>query len=88
MSLESARGSFVDKRRRYNMGVSVRLILPSYRRMYLVACLSPSVLHPFVGGGDLVRPSSVSRASGGFNTPSYIDRYLVAGVLTGVGCGD
>ena len=70
------------------MGFAVRLILLSYRRLYLVSCPSLSVLRPFVGGGDLVRPPSVSWAEGGFNTPSQVARYLVAGMLTGVVCGE
>ena len=87
MSLESARGSFVAKHRRSNMGFAVRLILYFYQCLYLVSCLFLSVLHPFVGEGDLVCPSSVYQAGGGFNTSSQVAMYLVAGVLTGVGCG-
>ena len=49
------------------MGFSVRLILSIYRRLYLVSCPYPSVLCPFVGGGDLVCLSYVSRAGGGLN---------------------
>ena len=33
-----------------------------------MACPYPSVLCPFIGRGYLVRPSSVSRAGGGFNS--------------------
>ena len=69
--------------RRQTMGVAVRLILLSYRHLYLVSCPSPyvweetlSVRCPFYG------------LWGGFNAPSQVARYLVAGVLTGVGCGD
>ena len=47
-------------------GVAVRLILSIYRRLYLVSFPSPSVLRMFMGGGDLVRPSSVSRTGRGF----------------------
>ena len=86
--LEITRGSSVNKIWRYNMRFTVRIILLSYHRLYLVACPHPSVLLPFVGGGDLVRSSSVYWSGGGFNTPSQVDRYLVAGVLAGVGCGD
>ena len=46
------------------MGFDVRIILLSYRRLYLVACLSPSVLCPFVGGGEPVCLSSISWAGG------------------------
>ena len=71
------------------MGFSTRLILLIYRRLYLVACIYPSVLIPFVGGGELVYLSSIYWAGGGgVNTPSQVARYLVAGVLTGVGYWD
>ena len=86
--LESVRGYFVDKRWRYNMRVALRLVLLSYCRLFLVTFLYPSVFLPFVGVGDLVRPSSVSCSGGVFNTPSQVSMYLVAGVLNGVGCGD
>ena len=33
--------------------------------MYLVACLSPSALFPFIVRGDLVYPLSVSQRRGG-----------------------
>ena len=52
------------------MGVSVRLILSIYRRLYLMSFPSPSVVHPFVGGGDIFCPSSVSQAGGGYFTVS------------------
>ena len=48
------------------MGVEVRLILLSHCRLYIVACPYPSILRPTLGGVDLVHPSSVSRAGGGF----------------------
>ena len=56
----------------------VRFILLIYCRLYLVSCPPPSVLRPFVGGGDLVRPSSVFQAgrdlTGGY--PWYKLTYL------------
>ena len=70
------------------MRVSVRLVLLSYCYLYLVACPSPSVLIPSVGGGDLFYQSSISRAGGLFSTSSLLARCLVSGVLTGVICGD
>ena len=70
------------------MGFSVRLILSIYRCLYLVSCPSLSVLSPFVGGGDLVRPSSVYQAGERFKTPFQVAMYLVAVVITEGSCGD
>ena len=87
--LESARGYSVDKCRNFNMGFAVRLIISIYRRLYLMSCPSLSILCPFLVGGYLLRPSSVSQdGGGGVNTPLQVARYLVAGFLTGVDCGD
>ena len=46
------------------MGVAVRIILLSYCRLYLVACSSPSVILPFVGGVDPIHPPSVYQSWG------------------------
>ena len=51
--------------------------------------LSVSVCSSSVCGGRRPCPSVVRLLIwGGINTPSQVARYLVAGVLTGVGCGD
>ena len=55
------------------MRVSVRLIILSHCRPYLVARLSPSVLFNFFGGGDPVLPSSVHRAGGDSTDASHIN---------------
>ena len=56
------------------MGVDIRLILLSYRRLYFVFCLSLFVIRPFVGGGDLVCVYSVSLAGGGILQPGCVPR--------------
>ena len=70
------------------MRFTVRIILLSYRCLYLVYLLSPYFLLAFLVGGDIVYLLFVNWDGGGFNAPSQVAGYLVVGVLTGFGWWD